>query len=75
VTDGQLSYSEVGFINVEAAVFRGRFFVTSAPPTPFCLGKREHVDTDPLRYCHWFDSRRNIATIAGSAPRIGGSRS
>jgi hypothetical protein len=33
VTDGQLSDSKVGSINVETAVFRGRFFVTYAPPT------------------------------------------
>jgi hypothetical protein len=39
VTDGQLSDSKVGSINVETAVFRGRFFVTYAPPTPSCLGK------------------------------------
>jgi hypothetical protein len=42
MTDSQLSDSEVGSINVEAAVFRGHFFVTSAPPTPSCLRKREH---------------------------------
>jgi hypothetical protein len=28
-----------------------------------------------VRYCHWFDSRRNIATIAGSGSRIGGNSS
>jgi hypothetical protein len=49
VIDCQLSESEVGSINVEAAVFRDRFFVTSAPPTFSCLRKREHVDTDALR--------------------------
>ena len=33
----------------EVSDFRGRFFVTSEPPTPSCLRKREHVDTDALR--------------------------
>jgi hypothetical protein len=38
----------------------------------FAVGEDIFLQSFELRSCHWFDSRRNIATIAGSGWRIGG---